>query len=68
MRKNLLFKLFSDQKNKTLIFKWVESIKKSIIKPITIILSILLLSCSMGTSFRLNEIKSFKGTTILSSL
>tara|TARA_B100000212_G_scaffold291835_2_gene233633 strand:+ start:4830 stop:5969 length:1140 start_codon:yes stop_codon:yes gene_type:complete len=39
--------------------------QKKVIQPITyIILSILLLSCSMGTSFRLNEIKSFKGTVI----
>ena len=39
--------------------------QKKVIQPITyLILCILLLSCSMGTSFRLNEIKSFKGTVI----
>ena len=39
--------------------------QKKVFQPITyLILCLLLLSCSMGTSFRLNEIKSFKGTLI----
>lgn len=39
--------------------------QKKVFQPIIFVfLSLLLLSCSMGTSFRFNEIKSFKGTLI----
>ncbi len=39
--------------------------QKKVFQPIAyVLLFLFLLSCSMGTSFRLNEIKSFKGTVI----
>ena len=39
--------------------------QKKVFQPIIYVLLLLfLLSCSMGTSFRFNEIKSFKGTVI----
>ena len=41
--------------------KFIQTLKKTLI---LIVLSSFLLSCSIGTSFRVNEIKTFKGTVI----
>ena len=45
--------------------KWLKDLKTSFLKLIVLALStVALVSCSIGTSFRVNDIRTFKGTLI----
>ena len=47
-----------------LFIKWVKHIKNKMKPLVYLFLSLLIYSCSIGTSFRTTDIRSFKGTLI----